>query len=102
MRLTGETTPYRIGWKTHPSFGNKSVLGHRTWALWHRPWQAESASCRFARRAFTGRAAQRKIERDAAYFLRTGRQSLWQRYRRALAWFGAYERNKRRAQEERR
>lgn len=30
----------------------------------HRPWQAESEQCRFARRAFTASGARRKILRD--------------------------------------
>jgi len=43
----------------------------------HRPWQAESEQCRFARRGLTARAAHRKMVRDAVA-ASAGRPTRWQ------------------------
>lgn len=54
----------------------------------HRPWQAESDLCRFARRGFTPAAAQRKIQADEAHMQRYAQPSAYQLYRaiRARRW----------------
>jgi hypothetical protein len=74
--LMDQTEPYRIGWRST----------RRPWL--HRPWQAESDLCRFARRGFTARAAQRKLRGDENHVQRYGQPSLYQLYRsvRARRW----------------
>jgi len=78
------TRPYRIGWvrrycRRCPHRGWRALFcGHQKL---RRPWQAEAGEgIQYARRALTPNGAQRKVERDAAFFLHGGRDSLAQRW----------------------
>lgn len=68
------TDPYRIGWRSR----------YKPWRI-RRPWQSESETERFARRAFTAQGAQRKMTQDIIHRERTGKPSLWQRWRKLRA-----------------